>query len=117
MREEISEPQHWRSRPSTNPSWSTRRQAATMPLSAKPLSAEPLSAEPLSAEPLSAELVDAAFTDEEPLTASRLDAAEAEVDANTYPELIASLADQLAQLGAQCKQLQESLAETSDCQS
>ncbi len=107
MREEISEPQHWRSRPSTNPSWSTRRQAATMPLSAKPL----------SAEPLSAELVDAAFTDEEPLTASRLDAAEAEVDANTYPELIASLADQLAQLGAQCKQLQESLAETSDCQS
>ena len=107
MREEISEPQHWRSRPSTNPSWSTRRRAATMPLSAKPL----------SAEPLSAELVDAAFTDEEPLTASRLDAAEAEVDANTYPELIASLADQLAQLGAQCKQLQESLAETSDCHS
>ncbi len=107
MREEISEPQHWRSRPSTNPSWSMRRRAATMPLSA----------EPLSAEPLSAKLVDAAFTDEGPLTASRLDAAEAEVDANTYPELITSLADQLAQLGAQCKQLQESLAETSDCQS
>ena len=102
MREELSEPQHWRSLPGTNPSWSTRRQAATMPL---------------SAEPLSAELVDAAFTDEGPLTASRLDAAEVEVDANTYPELIASLADQLAQLGTQCKQLQELLAETSDCQS
>ena len=107
MREEISEPQHWRSRPSTNPSWSTRRQAATMPWSAKPL----------SAEPLSAELVDAAFTDEGPLTASRLDAAEVEVDANTYPELIASLTDQLAQLEVQRKRLQKLLAETSDCQS
>ncbi len=102
MREEISEPQHWRSRPSTNPSWSTRRRAATMPL---------------SAEPLSAELVDAAFTDEGPLTASRLDAAEVEVDANTYPELIASLTGQLAQLETQHKQLQKLLAETSDCQS
>ena len=102
MREEISEPQHWRSRPSTNPSWSTRRRAATMPL---------------SAEPLSAELVDAAFTDEGPLTESRLDAAEVEVDANTYPELIASLTDQLAQLEVQRKRLQKLLAETSDCQS
>ncbi len=102
MREEISEPQHWRSRPSTNPSWSTRRRAA---------------ATPLSAEPLSAELVDAAFTDEGPLTASRLDAAEVEVDANTYPELIASSTDQLAQLEVQRKRLQKLLAETSDCQS
>ncbi len=102
MKEEISEPQHWRSRPSTNPSWSTRRRAATIPL---------------PVEPLSAELVDAAFTDEGPLTASRLDAAEVEVDANTYPELIASLTDQLAQLEAQRKQLQKLLAETSDCQS
>ena len=102
MREEISEPQHWRSRPSTNPSWSTRRRATAMPL---------------SAEPLSAELVDAAFTDEGPLTASRRDAAEVEVDANTYAELMASLTDQLAQIEAQRKQLQKLLAETSDCQS
>ena len=102
MREEISEPRHWRLRPSTNPSWSTRRRAATMPLSAKPLPAE---------------LVDAAFTDEWPLTASRLDAAEVEVDTNTYLELIASLTDQLAQLEAQRRQLQKLLAKTSDCQS
>ena len=73
---------------------------------------------PLPAElPLSAEVVDAAFTDEGPLTASRLDASEVEVDAKTYPELIAILTDQLAQLEAQRKQLQKLLAETSDRQS
>jgi|GEM_PF-6411782 len=72
---------------------------------------------PLSAEPLSAELVDAAFTDEGQLTESRLDAAEVEVDANTYPELIASLTDQLAQLEVHRKRFQKLLAETSDCQS
>jgi hypothetical protein len=110
MREVLSEPQHWRSRHSANPSWSTRRRAATMDLSA--------------------ELVDAAFTDEGPLAASRLDAAEgtghaadgtgqveAELDANPYPELSASLNDQLAQLEAQRRQLQKLLAETSDRQS
>ena len=67
--------------------------------------------------PLSAEVVDAAFTDEGPPAASRLDAAEVDVDAETYPELIASLTNQLAQLEAQRKQLQKLLAETRDRQS
>ncbi len=101
MREEISEPQHWKSRRDANPSWSTSRRAAT--------------------KPLPAELVDAAFGDEESLATPRLDAAEApdaaEGDVTTYPELIARLTDQLTQLEAHRQQLQRLLAEASDRQS
>ena len=98
MREEISEPQHWRSRSGTNPSWSTRRRVAT--------------------KSLPAELVDAAFSDEGSLTTSRLDAAEAEIatdsDMTTYPDLIANLTAQLAQLEDHREQLQSLLAEAGD---
>jgi hypothetical protein len=101
MREEISEPQHWRSRRGANPSWSTSRRAAT--------------------KPLPAELVDAAFGDEESLAAPRLDAAEAqgatEGNVTTYPDLIVCLTDQLTQLEAHRQQLQRLLAEASDSQS
>lgn len=101
MREEISEPQHWRSHSSANASWSLRRRAAKAPLSA--------------------ELVDAALAEEILPMMSRRDAAEVEsvaaVDVKSYPELIVSLTNQLAQLEAHREQLQKLLDKTSGLRS
>ena len=100
MREEISEPQHWRSTAVAKASWSSRRRAVI--------------------RPLSAELVDAAFSDESSTTASRLDAPENEgpahavTDGITYPELIATLNNQLAQLETHRKQIQQLLDEAGE---
>jgi hypothetical protein len=106
MRQEISEPQHWRSRTGANPSWSSRRRATT--------------------KPLPAELVDAAFGDESTIAVSRLDAAESESpaevatqgagDAAALPELLAGLNDQLVQLEAHRRQIEKLLADTNGCQ-
>ena len=88
MREEISEPQHWRGRSTGNVSWSSRRRPVL---------------------PLPADVVDAAFSEEVPLPNLRTDAAE--IDAQTYPELIATLTEQLAQLDAQREQLTKLLGQ------
>jgi hypothetical protein len=101
MRQEISEPQHWRSSTDSKPSWSSRRRATR--------------------KSLPAELVDAAFGDESTTATSRLDAAEdaaeaavpVEVDTTALPELLAGLTNQLAQLEAHRQQIQKSLADIS----
>jgi hypothetical protein len=102
MREELTEPQHWRVGSGKLPSWSSCRRAAT--------------------KALPAELVDAAFTDEGSQAASRLDAAEVgdatkgECNGISYPELIASLSSQLDQLETHREQIKKLLAEASDRQ-
>jgi hypothetical protein len=106
MREEISEPQQWRSRSEATPSWPSRRRARR--------------------KPLPAELVDAAFSDENSSVVSRLDAPEGavaveipapgRVDAAALPELLAGLNAQLAQLEAHRRQIEKMLAEPGDCQ-
>jgi hypothetical protein len=89
MREEITEPQHWRTRPIESPSCSLRRRTAGMPLPA--------------------EVVDAAFNDDQPLTFShRADPPEPA----TYPELVQRIHEQLALLEAQRSQLQKLLSES-----
>ena len=88
MREEITEPQHWRQRSGGNPSRPTRRRTAL---------------------PLPAEVVDAALAEELPVRGSRTDSAEADV--KNYPELIEALSNQLAYLESQNEQLQKLLTE------
>jgi len=102
MRNELTEPQHWRLGSSAHPSWSSRRRT--------------------NSKRLPAELVDAAFTDEGSPVASRLDAAEVndvtkgQCDGISYPELIASLNNQLDQLETHREQIKKLLAEASDRQ-
>ena len=91
MREEISEPQQWRARPSASQSWAVRRRA--------------------DAVPLPAEVVDAAFNDDLPLAVShRTEPSEPA----TYPELVARIHEQLALLEAQRVQLQKLLSQAGE---
>lgn len=94
MREEISEPQHWRTRSgntSASNSWTVRRHQHKLP----------------------AEAIDAAFEDEttsvSPVRGSRRDATGE--NATSRPDIIQSLSTQLALLEAQREQLQKLLDE------
>jgi hypothetical protein len=86
MREEISEPKHWRTRTAPSQSWSVRRRDAA----------------------LSTEAVDAVFDAEQPLPTSEL------AEPTTYPELVSRIHEQLAVLEAQRVQLQLLLSQADD---
>lgn len=83
MREEITEPKHWRSRNAAGQSWSVRRRDGS----------------------LSTAAVDAVFDAEQPLAVSPS-------EPQTYPELVARIHEQLATLEAQRVQLQQLLDQT-----
>ncbi len=115
MREEISEPQHWRSH-TGNDSWSARRRIAAHATG--------------TIASLPAEVVDAAFADEsssvEPIRGSRRDlatpngvelASVAGQDTSvSCPDLVQSLSTQLDMLEAQRAQLQRLLDQAQDGQ-
>ena len=89
MREEITEPQHWRKKSVASTGRSNRRG---------------------STKTLPADAVDAALADEPAVEGTRTDLPA--VDAQTYPELMAALSEQLANLEKQNEQLQKLLAES-----
>lgn len=92
MREEITEPQHWRSRPANSRRWLESRRTDVVPLPV--------------------EAVDAVFDSDQRLAVSQSPAEPA-----TYLELVERIHEQLAVLEAQRVQLKLLLSQASDIQS